>query len=90
MLQTAVCHNNCMTRVGRRLTQTPYKIASCCRAFESPAVASHPLRVSNADRYPQLRNKLHHQLREIPKIRHQIEPETFERNLPGRENQHHA
>jgi len=46
--------------------------------------------VSNADRCSQLRNKLHHPLREVAEIRQQIRPEAFKCDLSGRQNQHDA
>ena len=46
--------------------------------------------MSNANRYSQLRNKLHHPLREVAEVRQQIRAEAFKRDLPGRKNQHDA
>ena len=46
--------------------------------------------MSNANRYSQLCKKLHDPLRKTSEIRQQIRPEAFERDLSGRENQHHA
>ncbi len=46
--------------------------------------------VSNANRYSQLRKKLHDPRHEISEIRQQIRTEAFKRDLSGRKNQHHA
>ncbi len=44
--------------------------------------------VSNANRYSQLRKKLHDPRHKTSEIRQQIRPEAFKRDLSRRKNQH--